>query len=309
MAFDPTAITLFHPPSDPEGFATWVAEYRAAARRAHGYVGALESVHATEYLDWALKVSFASAELLESWLDSAERQALLIEGQAQGYWRSAPDLIIAEGELPPANVAVFLHSVAPGKEAEFVAAHGDLKLATSAFLGYQGTAIFPADSSGQWMTVIRFRTAGQLTAWVQSPERRDALPQLRDKLTRDFAELSSSAPFGSTVRVADGQTRITPAWKTAMLVLLCLYPTATVITMELSPALNRLGLHQALTMFVGNVTSVALLQWILVPAVSRPFRRWLDPIDGATARVTLVGVAMVVLAYAALVLLFALTTS
>jgi antibiotic biosynthesis monooxygenase (ABM) superfamily enzyme len=156
------------------------------------------------------------------------------------------------------------------------------------------------------MSVLRFRRPGQLTAWIRSRERHEALPRLRGELTRDFAELPRSAPFGSTVRVADGQTRITPAWKSAMLVVLCLYPTVILLSKSLAPALSHLGIKQSLAVFVGNVISVVLLQWVLVPAASRPFRRWLDPIDGAPARITLVGAAMVVVAYAALVLIFTL---
>jgi uncharacterized protein len=170
--------------------------------------------------------------------------------------------------------------VAPGKGAEFVAAQRDLTRSSSVFPGYEGTALFPADSSGQWMSVLRFGTTPQLTGWIRSRERQEVLPRLRGELTRDFAGLPRSAPFGSTVRVADGKTRITPGWKTAMLVVLCLYPTVMVLSKSLAPALNHLGVDQAVAMFVGNVISVVLLQWVLALTVSWPFWRWLDPIDG-----------------------------
>ncbi|OBA82916.1 hypothetical protein A9W99_10095 [Mycobacterium sp. 1164966.3] len=299
-------MTLFHPPSDPQLFDRWVTGYLASARHCVGHVSARQSVQNGGQLDWAVEVSFDSAELLDAWLDSDERQALLVDGQAQGCWRSAADLILARGELPPANTGVFLHSVTPGKESEFISAQSDLTNVSSGFPGYQGTALFPADSSGQWMSVLRFRTAGQLTGWIGSRERREALPRLRGELTRDFAELSRSAPFGSTVRVADGQTRITPAWKTAMLVVLCLYPTVILLSKSLAPALSHAGVGQALAVFIGNVISVVLLQWVLVPAASRPFRRWLDPIDGTSARISVAGAAVLAVAYAALVLIFTL---
>ncbi|HTQ22609.1 antibiotic biosynthesis monooxygenase [Mycobacterium sp.] len=253
-----------------------------------------------------MEVCFESVDLLDAWLDSAERQAILADGQSQGYWRSAADLIVARGELPPANTGIFLHSVTPGKEAEFVSAQSDLTLVSAGFPGYEGTALFPADSSGQWMSLLRFRTAGQLTGWMRSPERQQVLPRLRGELTTDFAELPRSAPFGSTVRVADGHTRITPAWKTAMLVVLCLYPTVMILSKSLAPELSHLGAAQSVAVFVGNVVSVVLLQWVLVPAASLPFRRWLDPIDGAPQRISLAGAALVIAGYAALVLIFTL---
>lgn len=306
MSAGAAAITIFHPPSNPERFSRWVAEYQACACHSLGYVSARESVQGSGQLDWAVEVAFDSADLLDAWLDSPERQAVLSDGEAYGYWRCASDLILAEGEPPPGNVGVFLHSVAVGKESEFVAAQCDLTRSSSAFPGYQGTAVFPADSLGQWMSVLRFRTPHQLTRWVGSRERQEALPRLRGELTCDFAELPRSAPFGSTIRVADGQTKITPGWKTAMLVLLCLYPTVMVLSKSLSPVLGDHGVQQSLSVFVGNVISIALLQWVLVPFVSRPFRRWLDPIDGASARIGLAGATMIAIAYAALLVLFLL---
>ena len=125
-------------------------------------------MHGGDQLDWAVEVSFDNSGLLDAWLDSAQRRAVLAEGAAQGFGRSASDLILAPGELPPANAGVFLHRVAAGKDAEFVGAQRDLMMVSSTFAGYEGTALFPADRSGQWMSVLRFRTAGQLAAWIRS---------------------------------------------------------------------------------------------------------------------------------------------
>jgi antibiotic biosynthesis monooxygenase (ABM) superfamily enzyme len=300
------AITLFHPPSDSGRFGHWVASYLASARHSPGHVGARESVQGNRPLDWGVEVAFSNSELLDDWLDSAERRAVLREGESQGWWRCSSDLILTRGEAPAANVGIFLHSVTPGKEAEFIDAQTELTRSSSAFPGYEGTAVFPADSAGQWTSVLRFRSADQLAEWMRSRERQEALPRLRGELTRDFAQLARSAPFGSTIRVADGQTRITPAWKTAMLVLLGLYPTVMVLSKSLSPALGNLGVNQSLSVFAGNVVSIVALQWVLVPAVSRPFRRWLDPIDGASTRISVAGAAAIVVGYAALIGLFVL---
>ncbi|WAC94148.1 antibiotic biosynthesis monooxygenase [Mycobacterium sp. Aquia_213] len=281
--------------------------YLASARHSPGHVGARESVQGSRPLDWAVEVTFRDSDLLDAWLDSNERQAVLREGETQGWWRCATELILMQGESPAANVGVFLHSVTPGKEVEFIETQSELTRSIVAFPGYEGTAVFPADSSGQqWMSVLRFRRADELTNWMRSRERQEALPRLRGGLTGDFAELARSAPFGSTIRIADGQTRITPAWKTAMLVLLCLYPSVMLLSKSLSPALGNLGVSQSVSVFAGNVVSIVALQWVLVPAVSRPFRRWLDPIDGASTRISVAGAATIAVAYAALLTLFQL---
>lgn len=62
-----------------------------------------------------------------------------------------------------------------------------------------------------------------------------------------------------------------------------------------------------MSIFAGNIVSIVALQWVLVPTVSRPFRRWLDPIDGASTRITAAGAAAVVAAYVVLLALFTLT--
>lgn len=306
MTVGAAAITIFHRPGDPDRFAAWLDGYLGTARRAAGYVTARQSIQGGDQLDRAVEVSFENSALLDAWLDGTPRRTVLAEGATQGFGRSASDLILAPGELPPGNAGVFLHPVAPGKDVEFIAAQRDLTSVSSTFPGYEGTALFPADDSGRWMSVLRFRTAGQLADWILSSQRREALPRLRGELSHDFAELPRSAPFGSTVRVADGQARITPAWKSAMLVVLCLYPTVILLSKSLSPVLSRVGIGQAASIFIGNVVSVAALQWVLVPAASRPFRRWLDPIDGASRRISLVGAGVVVFGYAVLLLVFIL---
>lgn len=306
MTVAATGITIFHPPTDPDRFDRWLDGYLESARRSGGFVSARRSVPRGGQLDHGVAVSFDNTAKLDGWLDGAPRRAVLVDGRAQGFQQSTADLMLAHGEPAPANAAVFLHSVASGNEAEFVSAQSDLTLICSAFPGYQGTALFPADPSGQWMSLLRFRTAGHLAGWIRSAERRQALPRLRDELTDDFAELPRSAPFGSTIRIADGQTKITPAWKTAMLVVLCLYPTVMLLTRWLAPALAGLGIAQSPAVFVGNVISVALLQWVLVPAASRPFQRWLDPIDGESVRISLTGATVVAVGCGVLVGLFAL---
>lgn len=62
-------------------------------------------------------------------------------------------------------------------------------------------------------------------------------------------------------------------WKQAALVLLALYPTALVVGIvrdAIAPDLPVL-----LAVFIGNVGGVAILSWILMPALTRRFDAWL----------------------------------
>ncbi|WP_118915148.1 hypothetical protein [Mycobacterium shigaense] len=156
------AITIFYPPSDPDGFGQWVIKYLASARRSAGHLSARESIRPTAQWDWAVEVSFTNANFLEGRLDSAQRKSILSEGEADGRWRRSADLVLHRDQPPPAGVR--WHRVPPGEEAEFIAAQSNLTRTGSALRGYEGAALFPADSSGRWLSVLRFHTPDQLTA-------------------------------------------------------------------------------------------------------------------------------------------------
>ncbi|HNM95270.1 MAG TPA: antibiotic biosynthesis monooxygenase, partial [Mycobacterium sp.] len=145
----------------------------------------------------------------------------------------------------------------------------------------------------------------QLSAWLRSPERDAALSGLRLSLSREFSLVSSTTAFGTTVRTENGRTAITPRWKTAMLILLVLYPTVMLLSRFLGPVIDRLGAEPWLAMWVSQVVSVATLQWALMPWAGGWFRRWLDPVDGAGARTSALGAAAVIAGYAVTLTVFA----
>jgi hypothetical protein len=152
------------------------------------------------------------------------------------------------------------------------------------------------------------RTDHQLQSWLNSPQRKQALPQLRSQLAEDFSVVAHSTPFGSILRVQDGTTRVTPNWKTAMLVLLVLFPTVMTLSRFLGPVLDNAGAEPWLSMWTSQIVSVGLMTWFLMPVVTSWFRRWLDPVDGASVRVSVIGAGVVLLGYVATLALFATVT-
>ncbi|MBF6473818.1 antibiotic biosynthesis monooxygenase [Nocardia abscessus] len=299
-----TAVTIFHRPADEAAFRTWLARMTEIARDNHGFAHSSVAVTEDPFLEPGFSVTFRSEPLLHEFLDSTERAEALSEGETLGFHCKSSDLVVIEGELPPPGIGVFRHHVAHEKEAEFTATEARLIAASSRFPGFEGAALFPSEG-GRWFSVLRFRTARQLSEWMRSDERAAALPELRSKLTEDFTVDAHATPFGSTVRTVGGQTRMTPTWKIAMLVLLVLYPTVMVLSRFLGPVLDRLGAQPWLAMWLSQIVSVGLMSYFLSPAVASYFRRWLDPIDGAGRRISIVGAAVVVVLYAVTLLLFA----
>jgi antibiotic biosynthesis monooxygenase (ABM) superfamily enzyme len=298
-----TAVTIFHPVPDAQGFDAWLPNLQASAEAAEGFVATSVSVR-DGHLDWALSVTCRTEELLHRWLDSAGRMSVLRDGQSRGYWSCTTDLVIGDGA--PAGVSAFRHSVASGSEDDFRSAQVRLAMASSDFPGYQGTTLLGPDAGGEWLSLVRFRTGSQLSGWMRSRERRDALGGLRSSLAKDFSVvLNTTTPFATTVRTENGKTTMTPNWKSAMMVLLVLYPTVMILSRFFGPVLDRVGAEPWLALWVSQIISVSALQWWLMPAATRPFRRWLDPVDGAGRQVSVVGAVVVVLLYAATLALFA----
>lgn len=301
-----TAITILHRPDEQDGFEAWVDRLRA--RTADGFLESTVSVYDDPRLDCAVAVTFRTEDQLDGWLDGADRAEVLGEGARNGFRTAATDLVVVDGESPPPGLAVFRHPVATGRDADFAAAQGELTAVSSTFAGYEGTVVFPPGVSGEWTSMIRFRTQRSLRAWLDSGERRASLPGLRSTLKRDFSMTSETTPFGTTVRIEDGKAELTPSWKSAMLVLMVLYPTVMLLSRFLGPQLDRLGAEPWLAMWLSEVASVSMLQWVLMPFAARRMRRWLDPVDGAGVVESLRGAGVVVAVYAVTLTVFASIT-
>ena len=156
---------------------------------------------------------------------------------------------------------------------------------SAAFSGFEGAALLRPDRESGRMVVDPALSHRRATAGLDElgGAPRGALPELRSQLTQDFSVITHSTPFGSILRVQDGITRVTPEWKTAMLVLLVLYPTVMTLSRFLGPVLDDLGAEPWLSMWLSQIVSVGLMTWFLMPVVTGWFRRWLDPVDGAGA--------------------------
>ena len=300
-----TAVTVFHPVGDAAGFGLWSQDLLDSARSAAGHVAGRVSLCADPGLDWAVAVTFSDEQQLHGWLDGAHRSQTMRDGQRHGYWCRSADLILTDDGPSPPAVGLFRHAVAAGKEDDF--REMQMRLATAAveLPGYDGTVLLPADQHGEWLSMVRFRTAAQLSTWLRSAERTEALSGLRSTLTRDFSAASNTTPFATTVRIEDGRTLMTPNWKSAMLVLLVLYPTVMLLSRFVGPVLDGVGAEPWLALWISQIVSVTAMQWWLMPWVSRPFRRWLDPVDGAGLRISVVGMAAIVALYALTLALFA----
>jgi hypothetical protein len=106
--------------------------------------------------------------------------------------------------------------------------------------------------------------------------------------------------------VNSGDAKLPAGWKMALTVWLGLYPTVMLLTLLVAPFTQSLGM--AISILIGNAVSVSILQWAMMPALTRVFRRWLKAPKGTGAVFQMGGAAVILLALGVLALLFSRLT-
>ncbi|CAN5159344.1 antibiotic biosynthesis monooxygenase [soil metagenome] len=295
-----TGVVLLHA-APPDRLQFWRAQVADAAGAMPGFVS-LRLSSTGGSLANAAAITFDTAEHLHDWLDSPGFDAAF----SGDILRKSSVLLLVDGDRLPPGTAVFRHDVIPARTQEFVATEQEIAAATATFPGFDSLILLPPlPGEQQWVSILKLHTDEQLSAWLTSEVRAQRVPQLRSHLVKDF---TIDAPFGSILRIEDGRPRVTPKWRTAMLILLVLYPTAMTVTHVVAPWWNGLGAHPWLSTWLTQILCVAAMTYALMPQATRRFARWLDPVEGASLRVSVVGTLVVLAVYAVCLSIFALLT-
>jgi antibiotic biosynthesis monooxygenase (ABM) superfamily enzyme len=296
-------------PDATDAFARFQAAISAAVAEEPGFIE--QSVlppNPPIQTDWVILQRFATAEHAIAWLRSECRLALLAEAQPLLVGVDDVHLVRddAAGALPAPVSAVITTRIKPGREAEFRRWEHRIAAAQARFPGFQGYRFEPPIPGVQedWLAILRFATDEALQGWMNSPERQSLLREAADFTERVQARIVR-AGFAQWFAPEAGQ-RMPPAWKQNMVVLLLLYPVVFLFGLWVqTPLLMRAGgLPFWLALFVGNVVSVLLLNW-LVPRTNHLFCWWLSP---AVPRrhVDAIGAASMLALYGACLLAFSL---
>ncbi len=292
-----------------EAFARWQGE---TSRVIAGFPGFIEQrllpPNPPLQVDWVILQSFTSLEDAKSWLGSSERQKRL-EGVASMLVGRDDVHIVRDGEAvrPSPVSAVISTRVKPGKEAEYRAWERRIAAAQSRAAGLQGYRFEPAVPGVQedCVAFLRFDSEANLAAWLDSPERKALIEEARD-LTEEFHTRIVRSAFDHWFGAADGSAGAGPAaWKMNMIVLLLLYPIVFLFGFYVqTPYLGKaLGLPFSVALFCGNAVSTVLLAF-LVPIVANRTGWWLAPTGAHARRVEILGAALIVVLYAAMIALF-----
>jgi uncharacterized protein len=248
-----------------------------AARRFPGFVGTeiLKPVSGLQE-EWIAIFRLESNQAMKRWLGSAERQQLASRIEELLVEPSHLLVLASDDRAEPPVAMVFTHRVAPQKVPAYLEWRRKTIAAQARRRGYLASEFFePREKSDEWVDIVRYDSAAALDDWIDSRERRDLLKEL-DSIVESVQmhRITGLEGWFAVSRGADEGAAPPPSWKQALAVLFALYPTVMLLTF-LNPLMG--GLSLAVQMLIGNIISVALLTWLVMPWVSQLFGFWLGP--------------------------------
>ncbi|HKU81963.1 MAG TPA: antibiotic biosynthesis monooxygenase [Candidatus Tumulicola sp.] len=261
-------------------FKAWQARWQTALLRAPGAESVEEIPPNPDQAETVTVARFADLEALRVWRHSEANGTLIDEGRAfadGGVLMQLTGKGALEYYVQHTATEVIITRVKPGKGDEYRAFADRIQRVQQNFPGYIGSFVQPPHQHETgWTTVLRFDTVKHLDGWLNSPERA-ALLKESDDLIEGFEAQRVDTSFPGWVPADPATGRPPNKWKTASLILLTLFPVVMLELRFLNPLLRSAGFPPALTTFTGNLISVALTTWPLMPLAIPAFRAWLFP--------------------------------
>lgn len=288
-------------------FSAWQKRINTVASELHGFIEQTAMPpNPPAQIDWVILQRFVSLEAATSWLNSKERLGMIEDALPMLVGQDDVHILKddAVGVLPSPVSALIATKLKPGLEAEYRAWEQKVAAVQSKAEGFQGFKFEPPIPGVQdsWLTIVRFDSDTNLQAWMNSPERLALLKEAEPFTEEHHARIVRTG-FDQWFNVAEGAPP--PAvWKMNMLVLMVLYPLVFIFgVLVQTPLLTNNGVPYWLALFVGQIFSVLVLNW-LVARSARRFGWWLSPQSPSVARINMIGAGVVIGIYAVCLLLF-----
>jgi hypothetical protein len=309
---DPISVTIVTQtrvkPESTEEFAAWQKKIGEAAAGFPGFIR--QSVlppSPPAQADWVILQNFESTPAATNWLNSGLRLELLSRAQPMLVGQDDVHIVKdgASGVLPAPVSAVISTRIKPGCEDLYRAWEQRIAAAQAKAPGFQGYRFEPPTPGVQtdWVAILRFDSEANLDAWLSSPDRLKLVEE-SSAFTEEYHTRIVRGGFDQWFPSEVGAPQ-PPVWKQNMLVLLMLYPVVFLFgaLIQKPVLMDRAGLPFWLALFVGNVVSVILLNW-LVPFTGRRFDWWLKAGSRIEAWPNLAGISLVAALYGASLLIF-----
>jgi len=248
-----------------------------AARKCSGFIG-------TEVLgpipglqkEWVAIFRLESNEAMKGWLESVERAQLASRIEACLSEPSHMLLLASDDNVEPPVAMVFTHRVAKDKVEDYLAWRRKVIDAQTHYPGHLATEFFKPHGTFQneWVDIVRYDNVDHLNHWMESKEREGLLKELDPIVESMHAHpLTGLESWFALNREPGATVSGPPRWKQVLAVLFALYPTVMVLQV-LNPLWRNLSFAE--TMLIGNLLSVSLLTYLVMPRVSLFLNFWLE---------------------------------
>lgn len=295
-----TLVTRMHarPDVDLPRLADALVHLLMAGARFSGFwSGEMMSPASTGSLDsgeWRLIQRFNSMEQALAWKNSPKRTDLLgvLAAYSNGQTPSVTDELIDSGRSEGSVATAIVTDVKPETQEEYFAWECKIQSAQAQFPGYHGIYLEPPipGRPGKWTTLLRFESPESLEKWFASPERQAIIAEGQKFVNETkFQQMTSSFPGWFPVDKLTGKGP--PNWKSALLVMLGLYPIVMLEIFFLTP--YQTTWNSAFRTFLNLMLSVAFTTWVSMPVFVKQFGWWLLPDEDAPSSVHIRGLLIV----------------
>lgn len=177
------------------------------------------------------------------------------------------------GQPDPVTV-VFTWDVRPGRERAFEEWAHDLHTEAATFPGHMGATWLRAEGlRNRYYTVLTFADDERLSGWLDSAERRERLDRLGEIATAHRQQ--STTGLETWFSLPGEAVPAPPRWKMVLVTFAAVYPLSLVFQSLLAPPTQEWPLPLRALAF--PVIMVPLLTFVIMPGLSRLFRRYLYP--------------------------------
>ncbi|MGE0671291.1 MAG: antibiotic biosynthesis monooxygenase [Parachlamydiales bacterium] len=286
-------------PRFKEDFADWQARLNVVIAAFPGFISLeILSFPGVSQPEWVINQRFSSFEECSVWRESAQRDELM--GQLKSFLAGEEIDALQEAEVEVDSqqrgvTEVFITQVCPGKEDAFRDWMAKVHRVEAKFPGFVGVYV-QAPNLGQgknWITLLQFDSLENLDRWLASTERKEVMKESESLILNSENQRVISPYAGWFSSVVD-KAGAPAVWKEAMVVLLLLYPIVILERRFFGDLAHLIG--KPLAIFIGNVISVFLISWPLMPITIRYLRWWLLP-DSSKGSNTLIGACIVIALY------------
>ena len=167
------------------------------------------------------------------------------------------------------------HSIKAGAEKDFENWVNAIGQKVSTFKGFKGRYVVPPKTevaTNEYIVAFQFENLSDLMTWMYSDERKSALKKLKLFSEKEM-QLEHHEGIDYWFTTSGLEAKRPPKWKMAVLTWVAVFP----MVLLLLDIYGRLFPSTSLTIkvFFVSITLVGLLTWLLMPYLTKLFKKWL----------------------------------